>query len=168
MRKILINWSELSRGSPAWLGLKRLPKESRLREQGLCSLEETVSAASQCLRAGQEVRARPFTEHGRWRKHIRQWASGRRREVQTSYKKNFLTTKTVKHWNRVPRSILVVLLLRFLRWKQIKPWPCTWPCVDQQVKLESSWGPFQPELFYDTGAEKGRDTLFSYSFTQEL
>ena len=61
---------------------------------------------------------------------------------------------TIKCWKALSREVVQSLSLEFFEtWleKALRSpvWPHTWPCFEQEVGAETSWGPFQPKLSYE-------------------
>lgn len=70
--------------------------------------------------------------------------------------RNFLPMRTVKQHKRLPREAVQSQALLSPSWEVFKTqtsknlsnlfWLQSWPCFKQEVGIESSWHPFQPEL----------------------
>lgn len=63
----------------------------------------------------------------------------------------FFTIRTVKQWNRLPQKIVQfpsseVFKIQLDNDLSNLAWPQSWPYFEEEVRLENSWGPFQPKL----------------------
>lgn len=69
-------------------------------------------------------------------------------------RKTFFTTRKVEHWKTFLRENVSAPSLEFFKtWlnKALSSpvWSSGWSCFEQGTGLKTSWGAFQPEVFYD-------------------
>ena len=147
--KTLANWSEFSRGPPAWSGLEHLPCEERLRDWGWFKLatrqlQGHLTAVPQYLWGYPVNRATLITVVHKGKTPVI-----KRSEKHTlNAGRNVFTLRAAMHWIRLTRQAAQAAYGGFRDWKAKGNliWPYSWPCLEQKPGPETSWDPSQAQL----------------------
>lgn len=75
--------------------------------------------------------------------------------VPTGYKEQQITMRKIRHWSRLPRVVVQSPSLDVFKAQLVKTlsnpvWFQSWPCFEQEVRLETTWGVFWPKCFVFT------------------